>query len=53
MNSISKPYFMSNNRWYYYDEDDEIYKLTKEATEEARKSYEEFYREKDYELEEE
>ena len=38
-----KPYFLSNEKWYYYDEEEFCYKLTKEATEEAVKSYEEFY----------
>ena len=53
MNSMSKPYFMENEEWYYYDEEEGIYKLTDKATREARESYKEFYKEDDYELEEE
>lgn len=42
---ISKePYFLSNPAWYYYDEEDLMYKLTEEATPEAKASYEEFYK---------
>ena len=52
MNSMSKPYFMENEDWYYYDDEEGIYKLTKKAPIEAIESYEEFYREEDYELEE-
>ncbi len=39
------PYFMTNSEWYYYDEKEEIFKLTNKATEEAKKSYEEYYKE--------
>lgn len=39
----SKPYFMSNEEWYYFDDADFKYKLTDKATDEARKSYNEFY----------
>lgn len=45
MNDYNEPYFATNEDWYYYDEIDEIYKLTKRATKEAIKSYEEFYKE--------
>lgn len=38
-----KPYFLTNEAWFYYDEEEFIYKLTKEATEEAKISYKEFY----------
>lgn len=38
-----EPYFLSNKEWFYYDEEEFCYKLTKEATTEAIKSYEEFY----------
>ena len=34
---------MSNKEWYYHDEEEMKYKLTEKATEEAKKSYEEFY----------
>ena len=43
-----EPYFLSNKKWYYYDEEEFCYKLTGEATKEAIKSYEEFYSEFDY-----
>ena len=39
-----EPYFLSNKEWFYYDKEEFCYKLTKEATTEAIKSYEEFYR---------
>lgn len=38
-----KPYFMENNKWYYFDETEFCYKLTPEAPPEAQKSYKEFY----------
>ena len=38
-----EPYFLSNKEWFYYDEEGFCNKLTKEATAEAIKSYEEFY----------
>ena len=37
------PYFLTNEKWYFYDEEDFCYKLTKEAPEEAKESYNEFY----------
>ena len=49
MVDIQVPYFIENEEWYYYDERDEIYKLTDKATKEAIKSYEEFYKELDKE----
>lgn len=45
MNDYSRPYFITNEKWYYYDEVDEIYKLTKEAPKKAIESYEELYKE--------
>ena len=45
MTSISAPYFYNNKEWYYYDEKDEIYKLTDKAPKEAIDSYMDFYRE--------
>lgn len=47
MKDVEQPYFMQNKDWYYYDEQEEIYKLTDEAPEEAIKSYKEFYSEED------
>ena len=38
-----EPYFLSNESWFYYDEEEFCYKLTDKATKEAIKSYEEFY----------
>ena len=40
---IPEPYFMSNEDWYFFDEDEWRYKLTEKAPEKAMKSYEEFY----------
>lgn len=41
--TLPKPYFMQNKEWYYFDEEDFMYKLTDKATDEAKKSYKEFY----------
>ena len=41
--TLEKPYFMENKEWFYFDEDEFRYKLTDKATEEAKKSYKEFY----------
>ena len=38
-----RPYFLSNKKWYYYDEEEFCYKLTDKATKEAIESYKEFY----------
>jgi len=40
---IGRPYFLTNSKWYYYDDDEGTYKLTEEAPEEATKSYNEYY----------
>ena len=45
-----RPYFMENDSWYYYDEVEEKYKLTKEAPPMAIISYNEFYSEDDNDL---
>lgn len=37
------PYFMENEEWYYYDEKEEIFKLTDKAPEKAKESYRQFY----------
>lgn len=47
MRDIEQPYFMENKDWYYYDEQEEIYKLTEKATPEAIQSYNDFYTEED------
>ena len=39
-----EPYFMQNEEWYYHDRKKCKYVLTDKAPEEAKKSYEEFYR---------
>lgn len=46
-NDIGVPYFITNEEWYYYDDEEGIYKLTDKATEKAKESYEEFYKEDD------
>ena len=46
-NDIEAPYFITNEEWYYYDEEKEIYKLTDKAPEKAKQSYEEYYSEDD------
>ena len=51
MNFINKdvpiPYFFTNKEWFYYDDNEGIYKLTDKATKQARKSYFEIYSQKD------
>lgn len=49
-NDIGAPYFITNEDWYYYDEEEEMYKLTDKATEKAKQSYYEFYSEDDTDL---
>lgn len=39
------PYFMEDEKWYYFDFKERKYKLTDEAPEKARQSYKEFYEE--------
>ena len=43
--TLPEPYFMTNKEWFYFDEDEFIYKLTDKAPEKAKESYEEFYSE--------
>lgn len=45
-----EPYFMKDKSWYFFDEDNWIYKLTDKATDEAKKSYEDFYANTDNEM---
>lgn len=45
MSDLDTPYFFENKDWYYYDEEDEVYKLTDKAPKEAIESYNEFYSE--------
>lgn len=41
---IEKPYFMTNEKWFYFDETEWCYKLTDDAPEKAVESYKEFYK---------
>lgn len=34
---------MQNKEWFYFDEESFMYKLTKDAPDEAKQSYKEFY----------
>lgn len=43
MMDVEMPYFLNNEEWYYYDEDEEMYKLTDKAPKEAIESYDAFY----------
>jgi hypothetical protein len=49
MKIMDEPLFMTDNDWYYYDEDECILKLTEQGlkNEEVVKSYKEFYEELD------
>jgi hypothetical protein len=40
---LDKPFFMSNESWYTWNEHDFRYELTEEAPLEAVNSYKEFY----------
>lgn len=42
---IDMPYFMENEDWYYFDENEFRYKLTEKAPKKARESYKQFYAE--------
>lgn len=41
---IEKPYFLTNEEWYFFDEEEWCYKLTDIAPEKAVESYKEFYK---------
>ena len=47
---VEIPYFMNNQEWFFYDYEKKKYILTSKASEKAKKSYEEFYKdvENDY-----
>jgi ubiquitin C-terminal hydrolase len=49
-NDMPVPYFITNKEWYYYDDKEEIFKLTDKATEKAKESYIEYYNENDTDL---
>lgn len=46
---IGKPYFMKNEKWYYFDEKAFRYKLTDKAPKKAIESYKEWYEDIIYE----
>lgn len=41
---VEEPYFMKDKKWFYFDEEEFKYKLTKEAPPEAKKSYNDYYK---------
>ena len=41
----TKPYFLNNSEWWYFDRDEWCLKLTDKAPKEAQKSYTEYYKE--------
>ena len=45
MRIMEEPYFLNNEDWFFYDEEEGEYKLTEEGLkiEKVRKSYEDFY----------
>lgn len=40
---VSKPYFLTNPEWYIFDEKNCRYILTDKATDEAKKSFDDYY----------
>jgi hypothetical protein len=44
MTIFEKPYFMKNEDWFFFDEEECMYRLTEKATEKAKQSYEEYYK---------
>lgn len=42
---IERPYFLQNEDWYKFNEDECRYELTDKAPKAARESYEQFYKE--------
>ena len=46
-NDLTVPYFVTNKEWYYYDEKEEIFKLTQKATDKAKQSYIQYYSKND------
>jgi hypothetical protein len=41
--TLEKPYFMENSEWYFFDEEEMMYKLTEKAPKKAVESYKEYY----------
>lgn len=46
---LDMPYFMENSDWFYFDFQEQKYKLTEFAPERAQKSYKEYYNALNYE----
>lgn len=44
---LDMPYFMENEKWFYFDGKKRKFVLTKEAPAKAVKSYKDFYREEE------
>ena len=44
MLKLEKPFFMSDPSWFEYDKDTYTYVLTPQAPEEAKKSFNDFYK---------
>lgn len=47
--TLEKPYFLKIKDWYYFDERSWMYRLTEKAPKKAIQSYNEFYKEIEYE----
>lgn len=45
---IDMPYFMQNEEWYYFDYQKRKYILTDKASDKAKRSYKEYYKELNY-----
>lgn len=47
MRIMEEPYFLKDDKWFFYDEADGTFKLTEEGLkiEEVKRSYEDFYNE--------
>lgn len=46
LNLMEIPYFMTNEDWFYFDEEEFCLKLTEKAPPKAIKSYKKFYRQR-------
>lgn len=47
---IDEPYFMTNEKWYFYDYDEKKYKLADNVSKKVKDSYEEYYKELEGEI---
>lgn len=43
--TLDFPYFMTNKKWFYFDQEKRQYILTDNATEKAKESYKDFCKE--------